>query len=68
MSEKQEKPPVFIRTVKCAKCGREFIPAPQHVFRAEWKWYCKWTCYNHRNDTKEESAYEDNQNVPTDRT
>lgn len=35
---------------KCAKCGKLFIAAPFHVFRSNSKWYCKWTCYNHRND------------------
>lgn len=48
----------YIRTVKCAKCGREFVPAPMHRFVIERKhgettrkrWYCKWTCYNHRDD------------------
>jgi hypothetical protein len=38
---------------KCAKCGKLFIAAPFHVFRANSKWYCKWTCYNHRNDKEE---------------
>ena len=53
----------YIRMVICAKCGREFIPAPLHIFKAGGKYYCKWTCYNHRDDKqKEEKAYEDNQN------
>lgn len=34
----------------CAKCGRIFVPAPEHVFRDNHKWYCSWTCYNHRYD------------------
>lgn len=34
----------------CAKCGKRFIPAPEHIFKAGSKYYCKWTCYLHRND------------------
>ena len=48
-----------MRTVICEKCGKEFVPAPYHIYKDEGKYYCKWTCYNHRNDTKEETAYED---------
>jgi hypothetical protein len=48
----------YIRTVVCSKCGREFIPAPMHRFVEERvsrkttrkHWYCKWSCYNHRDD------------------
>lgn len=42
------------RTVICEKCGKEFIPAPQHIFKSNGKYYCKWTCYNHRNDEPKE--------------
>ena len=56
-----------MRTVICEKCGKEFVPAPYHIYKDEGKYYCKWTCYNHRNDTKEEIAYEDNKNRPTER-
>lgn len=44
----------FLETKKCAKCGKEFYPAPQHVYReaSYGKWYCSWTCYNHRKDKK----------------
>ena len=49
-----------MRTAICAKCGKEFLPAPYHVFKYNKRYYCKWTCYNHRKDkTKEESAYEE---------
>ena len=41
----------------CAKCGKEFVPAPYHQFvtypRGEItrkRYFCKWSCYNHRND------------------
>lgn len=42
----------FFETKKCAKCGKKFYPAPQHVFKENSKWYCTWTCYNHRKDKK----------------
>lgn len=45
---------IGIKTVICKKCGREFIPAPMHIFKDRHKYYCKWTCYNHRNDKTEE--------------
>lgn len=40
---------------KCARCGRVFIPAPKHIYKApgkdgRLKFYCCWTCYNHRKD------------------
>jgi hypothetical protein len=38
---------------KCKKCGRTFIAAAYHVYKIGSKWYCSWTCYNHRNDKKE---------------
>ena len=38
------------RTVVCNRCGQVFIPAPMHIYKAGGKYYCKWTCYNHRND------------------
>lgn len=58
-----------IRTAICEKCGQEFIVATEHRYKAGKKYYCKWTCYNHRNDpiTKEETAYEGNKSRPTER-
>lgn len=38
--------------VKCPKCGKNFIPAPMHVYRTETRIFCSWTCYLHRNDKK----------------
>ena len=38
---------------KCRKCGKKFVPAPMHIYkegRDHTKWYCSWTCYNHRKD------------------
>ena len=45
---------IGMRTVVCQKCGKEFTPAPMHIFKVGRKYYCKWTCYNHRNDKPEE--------------
>lgn len=45
---------IGIRTATCRKCGKEFIPAPMHIFKDNGKYYCKWTCYNHRNDKPKE--------------
>lgn len=45
---------IIIKEKVCATCGKTFIPAPQHIFVKNHKWYCKWTCYNHRNDKKPE--------------
>ena len=41
--------------VECSKCGKVFIPAPQHIYRARHKWYCCWTCFNHRHEGVEKS-------------
>ena len=35
---------------KCKKCGKKFIPAPQHIYKENSKYFCSWTCYLHRND------------------
>lgn len=43
----------YSRLMTCRKCGKEFFPAPMHRFRKDEKWYCSWTCYNHRNDKQE---------------
>lgn len=42
----------------CAKCGKVFTPAPYHQFvsyrtngqTTRKQYFCKWSCYNHRND------------------
>ena len=36
--------------VTCPKCGKTHIPAPQHIYRDRFGYYCSWTCYNHRRD------------------
>lgn len=38
------------KMVKCKRCGKEFLPAPLHVYKDGSKYYCTWTCYNHRKD------------------
>lgn len=36
---------------KCPTCGKIFCPAPYHRFKDnKGRLYCRWTCYNHRND------------------
>lgn len=37
---------------KCKKCGKIFIPAIEHRYKEHGKYYCSWTCYNHRHDEK----------------
>lgn len=43
----------YLSEVKCAKCGTKFIPQPLHRFKEHGKYYCKWTCFNHRKDKTE---------------
>lgn len=67
MNEKKRDYTAYIRTAVCKKCGQTFIPAPMHIFKEHGKYYCKWTCYDHRHDkTKEGTAYEDNQDRPAE--
>lgn len=39
----------------CKKCGKLFVPAPQHVFVDNGDFYCSWTCFNHRNDNEQKA-------------
>ena len=42
-----------MKTQFCRKCGKEFVPAPEHRFVDSFgRYYCKWTCYNHRDECK----------------
>lgn len=43
----------LFKTRICERCGREFVVAPSHIFKEGGKYYCKWTCYTHRNDKTE---------------
>lgn len=36
----------------CPKCGKEFFPYPQHIYKCGSKRYCSWTCFNHKDDGK----------------
>lgn len=45
---------ILIKEKKCAKCGKNFIVAIEHRYKEHGKFYCSWTCYNHRNDDKTE--------------
>lgn len=40
----------------CPKCKKNFIKAPQNIFKDERGDYCGWTCYNHRNDKQPTTA------------
>lgn len=57
---------------KCAKCGKVFIVAPQHVFKVydkeHTKYYCSWTCYNHRNDKEKENERSDETDTESENT
>lgn len=50
MNEKKNDVYEPFRTVVCEKCGQVFIPAPMHIFKENGKWYCKWSCWEHRKD------------------
>ena len=40
----------------CPRCGKIFCPAPYHRFKdvTNHRYYCSWTCFNHRKDKKKE--------------
>lgn len=42
----------YLAETYCRKCGKVFFPYPDHVYKERSDWYCSWTCFNHRNDTK----------------
>ena len=56
----------YVKIVECKKCGKKFPVNSLYRFKVGAKYYCKWTCYNHRNDKdeigKEVCAYGNNQN------
>lgn len=41
----------------CKKCGKEFYPVPDHVFKDRDGHYCSWTCFNHRHDGKVDNRW-----------
>ncbi len=48
----------IIKEEKCAKCGKNFIVAIEHRFKEGGKYYCTWTCYNHRHDDEKTTPKE----------
>ena len=34
----------------CPKCGKEFYPVPEHVYKDRRISYCSWTCFIHRDE------------------
>lgn len=49
----------FLPERKCPVCGKKFLVQPYHRFKCGGKYYCKWTCYNHRNDKKAKEKKEE---------
>lgn len=45
-----------LREKRCYLCGKAFIPTFEYVYhdKKQGKWYCSWTCFNHRKDKGEE--------------
>lgn len=41
-----------LRGKHCKKCGKEFFPTPEHVYKDHNGAYCSWSCFSHRNDRK----------------
>ena len=41
----------------CPKCGKEFFPYPDHVYKVGSQRYCSWTCFSHRDDEKPPKQY-----------
>lgn len=41
-----------IPEARCKKCGKIFVPAPEHVFTDKSGSYCSWTCWGHRKEKK----------------
>lgn len=43
---------IYVKTEKCTLCGHELAPTPERAFVENGKYYCKPTCFMHRNDNK----------------
>lgn len=52
MKEQENRGEMFIDR-KCDKCGKNFVPAPYHQFKDGSKYYCKYTCYLHREKSQD---------------
>jgi hypothetical protein len=37
---------IMLHFSKCARCGKEFIAAPCHVYKHDAKIFCTYSCYN----------------------
>ena len=48
-----------IKERKCKKCGKNFVVAVEHIYKEHGKYYCSWTCYNHRHDEEEKGVISD---------
>lgn len=46
---------MLILTEKCKRCGREFVPAPCHVYRIGADLFCGYTCHLHEVSEREEA-------------
>jgi hypothetical protein len=40
----------IIEDTKCKRCGKNFIPAPYHIYQDDNGFYCGWSCFLHRNE------------------
>lgn len=59
MRRNKWEPPkkIYIPEARCAKCGKNFVVPPEPIFVDGYgRRYCKWTCYNHRDDEKRSKA------------
>lgn len=57
----------MFKSVICEKCGKSFIPTYEWVYKDNEKYYCSWTCYNHRNDFKKDQPNKNAANIHTKR-
>ena len=52
-----EKSRSILMGAKCPVCGKEFMPAPYHVYAEDGRTFCKWSClceYRRRKETKKQ--------------
>lgn len=53
--EKDNSPEPWVERT-CEKCGKSFIPATYHQYKVGYrKYFCSWSCYNHRDITHKET-------------
>lgn len=51
-SRSEPRGQIVLRT--CRQCGREFIPAPFHIYRQDHRIFCSWSCLTRYRKEKEE--------------